>query len=112
MGVVNGNFNYYVQLALNSSITFHSRNGQNINVNYNLWGPGTTNICANTTFNGPIGCAPSQNAIQGLPVIRYQGNALYNGRFFMKKLHKIIAEVTEDSFLFLLFFVLFLNLCE
>merc|ERR1719461_2645480 len=82
--LVNGNFNYYVQLAQNSSIPFHSRTGQNINVNYNIWGPGTTNICANTTFNGPIGVAPSQNVIRGLKVIQYKGNALYQGRFFMK----------------------------
>ena len=70
--VVTSTFDYYVQLAAGSKITFKSKSGGPITVTKNIWGPGSVDIACNATMAAPMGQAPSQAAINGLQVFQYQ----------------------------------------
>ena len=71
---VNGSLNYYIQMNFGSTLIIESNTGGNVDINYNIWGPGTLNISCSGLVNGPIGVAPSQTDIQGLPVYTYTQN--------------------------------------
>ena len=72
--IVRGDFNYYVQMAANSKVTFRAAdNGANVNINYNIWGPGSATFDCNATVKASIGSAPAQSAINGLQVFQYRG---------------------------------------
>jgi len=56
--IVNNEFNYYVFLEQNSSVTFKSKvAGATIYIRRNIWGPGSMNIDCNVNM-GSIGVAP------------------------------------------------------
>ena len=70
--IVTSSFDYYVQMAPGSKVTFKSRNGGPITLTKNIWGPGTVDFAGNVTVNAPLGQAPTQQAISGLQVFQYQ----------------------------------------
>ena len=72
---VSKDFNHYVYMAENSKITIKSlTNNGTVNINKNIWGPGTLSINANVTMNASIGSAPSQTTINALPKYQYGAN--------------------------------------
>ena len=73
---VNDNLNYYIQMNNGSTLILESNNGGNVNVNYNIWGPGSLNISCSVTAKASIGVAPSQTEIQGLPIYSYTQNTV------------------------------------
>ena len=74
--VVNKDFNYYLQMSEGSSVTFKSKNGGDINLNKNIWGPGNLNFSGSVNANGAIGVAPTKEEIQGLSVYIYTGESI------------------------------------
>jgi len=69
--VVNKDFNYYLQMSEGSSVTFKSKNGETININKKIWGPGSLNLSCNVNVKADIGVAPTKDEIQGLQVYSY-----------------------------------------
>ena len=61
--IVLGAFDYYLQMAQGSTVIFQSKNGQQIKVKKNIWGPGNLTVSCDCAMEADIGSPPAQGVL-------------------------------------------------
>ena len=61
--VVNSVFDYFLQTAAGATVIFKSKNGGQVRLTKNIWGPGNITFSCDVSMEADIGVAPAQGAL-------------------------------------------------
>ena len=72
--LINDNLDYYVFMKEGANLILQSNSGRTANVNFNIWGPGNLSLSCSANVKASLGCAPTQEQINGLTTWSYNKN--------------------------------------